>query len=510
MRLYAGTLGVYTGAALGWIAEPSGALSFTLAAGLGAAGYGGVLALEHARPDWDPSDDQTAILFTSSAEGVFVATEAARAIIAPGAEAEAERIVGAGVLGSLAGAGVGLTFQRNAPRAAADGLLVTGSFVGWQAGGAVLGAMGHRAPSDRQLAAVGELAGGALFGAAGAGYAASGAPLPSAAQSAILVADGAWIGAWTPVALEASDSNAPWDGMRIGLAGGYAGALVSGLLPKASNTSLALQGAGFAAGTALGAGIPLGIHGSDGTPTASVVGPMLIGGLAGQAIGGLVAPLYHVSDDDQPLIGLGLGWAGYQAIGWGAYAASVGAEERGIGWALTAGGATGVVATALVPAVDLTGPEVLLTSSSALWGTWYGGWGGYLVGLDEDQQILGTLVLGNAGLLATGAVLAGPADVDWWDVTVIDGLGALGGATGALFGVIASPDQQTIAASSLIGSTAGLVGGALIAARSPAEPVSDLALNLGRTSWVPSAHALPWTDPHGAPGVWVDVRLDER
>jgi hypothetical protein len=245
---------------------------------------------------------------------------------------------------------------------------------------------------------------------------------------------------------------------------------------------------------------------------------MLAGSVAGQIAGLALAPHYEVEGSDALLMGTIETWSLYQAIGWGTFAnlADPDLEEsQAVGMGLTIAGGGTIIATTLAPLADFTPAEAAFVGSGGAWGTWYGAWGGHLAGLDSRQVWLTTLITGNAGLLGAGAVAGAAWDPGWRQVGLIDSAGLLGGTVGAMFGVIASPDMDTVATASLVGSTAGLVTGGIFARKiGPGDPERSHVLLLPLPRWnLPvraQVSAAPWVDEEGGSGALVSLNVVER
>ncbi len=508
--VYSCGMGSMMGAALGGIAS-DGDLA---AAGMYAGGGAGALGMVFLGPD-EISLDQSMLISSSGLLGTWSGSMLAATLIPEGAEAEENRIIASAVLGAAAGTAVGGLMKRPPP--ARNMLMVDiSTFAGWQVGGGIGDLMELDYSDDRNLRSGISLLGGGAFLAGSAAAARHGMD-PSPGVMGMTIGHASWIGLWTPWLI--TDNPEPQQvlgGMRLGLgAGTVAGLALSphiDLTPK----SVGLQLAGAGAGAAVGAGVPmaLGIEG----PVRGVVGPMLLGGVGGQALGAAVAPSYDISPSDALLMGTIETWALYQGLGWAVFIdqANPGLDERqSIGMGLSIAGTGTLVAGAMGPLTEFTMSESAMVGSGGAWGTWYGAWGGQLAGLDPQTHWLTTLVAGNVGLLGTAAAAGGGWDPDWRTVGVVDSLGLLGGAVGAMAGVIASPDLEAVAAGSLLGSTAGIVGGALVTRNSSGPGWSP-----GWGPIIPRPHlnlpyrarvsAAPWLAESGDPGAMVSLSLHER
>jgi len=393
-----------------------------------------------------------------------------------------------------------------------------GAGVGWLAGTGIGDIAGWDIDADRAKRAPVTLAATLATVGAVATLEALGAPRPDASVTAVSLAHGTWIGAWSPFLFTSKPKeNEITGGLRLGLGGGYVLSRFIAPFGPADARSLGLQAAGFTAGAALGAGIPLAVGvepQEDLVQRRTVIVPMLIGGALGHIGGAAIAPHYNLSDNDAALLSVLGAWTAYQAAGWSAYS-SIESEDTSqhLGNVLTAAGGGTALALGMAPVIELEPAESLLAASFGGWGTWYAAWGGYLMGFDSRETWALTLTAGNVALLGSAALMAGPVRADWGDLAYIDGLGLIGAASGAMIGLVASPDDEPVATLGLIGSTVGLGAGLYFAARKPggnnpigALSVADLGIDIPGEAKVA---VRPWVDEAGDPGVWVDLSVTD-
>ena len=509
--VYSCGMGSLMGGALGIIASDDGALVSTGAQLGGGAGALGMVVL---RPE-EISLDQSSLIASSGLLGTWSGGMLAATLIPQGAEAEWERITASAVLGSAAGTAVG-GLMKSPPAARSTLLVDVTTFSGWQVGAGIADLAELDLDHDRNLRAGMGLLGGGAFMVGGA----------LAAQQDLQVDPGlvgmsvghaSWIGMWSPLLL--TDDPSPQQvlgGLRLGVGAGTVAGLLLSPHVELSPKSVVLQLGGAGAGAAVGAGVPMAL-GLDQHPR-GVVGPMLLGGVAGQVLGAAVAPRYELTPSDAMLMGTLQTWALYQGMGWGMFIEQVSpdvddSQAGGMGLAITGVGT--LVAGAMGPLTEFSTAESALVGSGGGWGTWYGAWGGQLAGLSPEQHWGATLVAGNLGLVGTAAVASGDWDPDWRTVGLVDSMGLLGGAVGAMVGVIASPDLDSVAAGSLLGSTGGLVGGVLITRTTQGR---GLALPRGPVLFLPHldlpfrarVSAAPWMAESGEPGAMVSLSLHEN
>lgn len=457
------------------------------------------------------SDEGALFVGGTGLVGLWTGVEAGLLIIPPGADLEERRIASAGALGNLVGSGTGLLLARNAPSQSSSIGMLVGTTVGWQAGAGVANLAGVE---DRQLQAATELAGGLALGGLSTWLWGRVDEIPSPEQIALNLGHAAWFGAWTPFLFsESPEGKQIAGGLRMGLAGGYAATMVMSQLPEARAT-VPLQAAGFLMGSSLGAGVPLAFEASD--PPRTVIAPMLAGGLAGQAIGYAVAPHWRLDHGDGVFFALMETWAAYQGLGWASYGGTREAsDEQAAGYGLTAFGLTSLGAFAVPTVTDFDAPSAVMAASGGLWGTWYGGWAAEILDLgrgDGSPVVAGGLIGGDVGLIgSTVAMVSSDWQPEWAQVGVVHGSGLAGGATGALVGVLASPDIDVVGIGSLAGSSVGLVTGVVLARKlgsgTAAGPRQGALAKLP-FSVIPSA--APWRDEEGRPGAMLRVELLER
>lgn len=522
LRVY-GTAAGAADAAL--IAYATGAPDPALVNGFATAGAGLGYGTAHllTRSDTLTLDGAT-FTATSGVGGTWLGYEVARSLIPVGSERYDQRLAAAAALGNIAGTGTAIFMSRSAPRAGVSASGLVGTAVGWQTGAGIATLAGL---DDPQRAAAAELGTGLLF-TIGSAAAVSTAPhAPSAGQMALNLAHGAWLGAWMPLLV--TDDPAGADtlaGLQVGLGIGEAGALASGWLPR-NRYSVGLQAAGAGLGASLGAGIPLaaglGAHRRD------VVAPMMVGSVAGQAVGALAAPHYHLEHGDGLLIGVVETWTAYQTIGWSLYgddttdgvresgserSSSSGSTSGGsstAGYALTSLGAGTLAAFALPEVTDFDAAQAVMTGAGGAWGTWYGAWGAELADAGPADRWLATLLAGDTGLVAAAVAQAGGWHPTWAQAGVINGAGMTGGALGALAGIVVSPNVDSAAGGALVGSTLGLAGGFWLShpAATPTASATPTRHPARALPFTASFTAMPMPGKHGTTGAFVQLDLHE-
>ncbi len=491
------------------IEEPTQTGTIALGGLLGGAAGAGTAMLLTAR--LDTTDAQVAGLASGLYVGGFVGHNLAGSFLPVGEVGRTERVQAGQLAGTIGGAGIAFLRAKHARSVGSNLHLSLAATVGWQSGAGVSDLAGLRADDLQPRSAVALAGGAALVTTA----ALVGPRLASPQASTLLLAvgDGAWLGIWTPYLF--SDTPTPEavaGGTRLGAGAAYLGAIaMAGSGSQPSPKSAAMQAIGASAGNALGAGIPLAL-GSDG-PRVEVVGPMLLGGAAGQIAGGLVAPHYTLSDDDAYLVGVLGSWTAYQTAGWATFSGYESDDaQKPIGFALTAGGAGTLLTLAAAPAIDVPAAASFELLANGGWGTWFAGWGSGLADLEPEDRWLITLAGGDVAIVGTLVAESAGFEPTWSDVGIVNGMGAVGAAAGGLLGVIAlyDPDNSDpLIAATVGGSAVGLATGAVLASRSTGGS-SDLDLpTIEALRARPSLAVRPWTDAENQPGLYLDLRLDE-
>ncbi len=139
--------------------------------------------------------------------------------------------------------------------------------------------------------------------------------------------------------------------------------------------------------------------------------------------------------------------------------ADSGTEERFA--AMIVGGVAGVVAGSLIARKPVSHAVATAANHGALWGTWLGFASAILSDLEGDDELLVTLVAGNAGL----ALGAWAADRSGWSRNRIR-MVSVGGVIGGLGGlgidlIVQGESEKTAVGIALAGSLTGLVVGAV-------------------------------------------------
>lgn len=506
---FGGAYGAYAGGATAYSAFGEDAEWIVPGALLG-AGAGAVVGMT-ATKSGNVSVHQVVYTGSTTTYGGFLGYEVARFFIPPGAAEESRRIQAAGVLGSIAGLGVGM-LARDPP----DGEVMLradlGMGAGFLMGTAINSLSGLDLHDDRQRRVPITVTSTTVLGGLALGAAASNLDQPGPNSMALGLAQGGWIGLWTPTLLGAEPgAQRGWAGARLGMGAGYLASYGVAAFGEPDGRSLVLQGVGMGLGNALGAGVPLLLDGEHAAPR-PVVGSMLVGSVAGQVAGALAAPRLTLSDDDVALLGALGAWSAWQSAGWGVYT-GIRSDDgvKGFGAGFTLAGLTGLGGLALTQAAEASPQGSTLLLSAGAWGSGLSALTGVAMGLEPQQGLALSLGTGDLALLGTGAALAAGADPSWGTVARVNGGLAVGGSLGALGTLIFAYDEGNTArqaAATVVGSGLGLAGALLIPQRAPREktasrllpaPHLDLPIHAG---W----SVAPWTAPDGAQGAWLSVQ----
>jgi len=187
-------------------------------------------------------------------------------------------------------------------------------------------------------------------------------------------------------------------------------------------------------------------------------GTALAGITAGMALGGYFSHVNPdpIDDRDVVMTTMTTSWAAWQTTGWSIYAGSNASQPGPVYIIPTAVGATNA---AVSGELDIPVTHSSAALSLGLWGAYAGGASAQLTGADP---LLFALV-GSDVALVGGVVLMSPlVGAPPLVIGLADAGGVLGGSTAALGTSIAIDNSDTILIASLIGSGAGLAGGAVI------------------------------------------------
>lgn len=258
-------------------------------------------------------------------------------------------------------------------------------------------------------------------------------------------------------AVDASDTSRAGSLMFGGSVGYLAGEAFGRATDLEASAVLYTELASYGA-AAMGAGSVLLADGGDGAVAAVTSAT----GWGAKVATSFFAEEMRFAPDDVWEYMLGQGFGTWQGLGYAAYF-DAGDRRRG--------GATlmGISSGFLVPLVlnqfgDFTPWEDFLLAGGIVWGTWFGVWSPYAYGDTDfraagDPKLLGALIGGEVGLLATGLSLAlgvSPETVGWTQLVGLMGM-ALGSSGTAIF----SQDGPTVGTGMLVGTAAGLVTGAI-------------------------------------------------
>jgi hypothetical protein len=380
-----------------------------------------------------------------------------------------------------------------------DWVLIDGSGVaGWLAG-AGIASLADAAPQQR--AGI-ELAGGATMLTVGTIAANNDRLDANLIRGAYYTGQGAWIGAWTPAALggdvAGSDVAA---GAQIGASLGWVTSTIFDTGPR-DLVSAVSSASWAAAGTAVGAGLPMTVLGDD--QTQGTVRGMLAGGLAGSVAGTMLSDRYEATTGDVLILAGGQAWGIEQAALW-----SVAKPDSVPGAPLLAYGLGAVYGLAVPTFTDFDAGQAVAVGSAGAWGSSLAWLGGRALGSDTPFNAAVSAGLGDVGLLGATVAAAG---LGWQpnltSVAIVDGAGALGAGMGALGSAVLGVSKQGIAAGALVGGGTGLIAGAALAPRVQSMALLPLPeLNLPfQVAVMPG----PWTSEDGDLGVSLHAQVLAR
>ncbi len=218
-------------------------------------------------------------------------------------------------------------------------------------------------------------------------------------------------------------------------------------------TELASYGAsGFGAGCVL-------LGGGNDKALAAVTS---LAGWGGKIGTGFVADRMRFAPDDAWEYLMGQAFGTWQGLGYAAY---FDAGERRTGGATLVGMSAGYLAPMIFNQLnDFSAYEDLLLMGGIVWGTWFGVWSPYSWGSTDwgsegDPKLLGALIGGEVGLVATGLSLAlgAPPDTVGWTQLV----GLMGMALGSTMTAMFTQEGPSVGTGMLIGTAGGLVAGAI-------------------------------------------------
>jgi hypothetical protein len=133
------------------------------------------------------------------------------------------------------------------------------------------------------------------------------------------------------------------------------------------------------------------------------------------------------------------------------------------------------VAMPLAQVMSPTSTQVLALTGGAFWGTWFAAWSVALTEVAEPTGLRLTLAASDVGL-ATAALLVSPLlNVDARRIGVANLGGLAGAGLASLAAALATRNNDAVITANLIGSGAGLIGGAILASSLTLSPVPAAA-----------------------------------
>lgn len=281
--------------------------------------------------------------------------------------------------------------------------------------------------------------------------------------------------------------------VQLVVAGAHLGLLVGfGLSTRFEANGPSVLGGfgGLGAGSAIGVGVGLLINAKD---SRVVQGAALGGATVGTALGtwlGYRSPR-RIDNRDLMMVGLGTGWATWQAVGWGLWAD---VKPPWSGFLVMAPPITGALFAITSDFIDVPIASGISATSIGLLGGYAGGAMGQVIG---EEPLLGGLVGSNVGLIVGTVILSPSVGGRPLPVAMADVGGILGGSLAALGASMATDQSDPILISSLAGLGAGVTIGAIVGVVIDRRGVAkDLAFRVPKIpgKWALSPTVLPGRD----------------
>lgn len=275
--------------------------------------------------------------------------------------------------------------------------------------------------------------------------------------------EGLWTGLLLPVVLDGQASLGP---TRLGIhAGAALGLGLSQVAPMESKTTaLALWGS--ALGKGAGASLPLLAQADEAVAAGATLGL----GLVGAAGGALAGPRLTLDAGDRSMIGVGTALGLGEGLALGGILQQYDVLDGGSqipGLMLGLGSAVGVGLTAGASVWSPAREDMIFLGTAAGWGAWYGSLVPVALGSEGRTVLLAGTLTADAFLIGGAAALRPSVGLDPRR-TALPQLVGVGGATvGALGVALTSPEGDAVAMGAVVGSTVGLIGGAVVEARRP-------------------------------------------
>ena len=206
---------------------------------------------------------------------------------------------------------------------------------------------------------------------------------------------------------------------------------------------------------------------------------LLVGGPAGFLAGRMIAGSRDITEGQARAITLGGTWGSWQGLGWaqvldlggesicvedvyyGGYCYETDADTEEKFAAMIVGGLAGIAVGSVLSRKDISPGVATAANFGALWGTWLGFGAAYVGGVEGDDALFASaLVGGNVGLLGAAALAPG------WNVSrsrarLVSIYGVIGGLAGLGLDLLVQPDDERVAVGiPLAGSVVGLAVGA--------------------------------------------------
>lgn len=146
-------------------------------------------------------------------------------------------------------------------------------------------------------------------------------------------------------------------------------------------------------------------------------------------------------------------------------------DRQALGAALLGGAVGGLLSMPLHQVIPPTSTQVLALTGGTFWGIWFAAWSAALTDLDRSTTLRLTLATGDVGLATAGLLVSPLLNIDARRIGIANLGGLAGAGLASLAAALATKNNDTVITANLVGSGAGLVAGAILAASLELSPV---------------------------------------